>query len=1696
MKIPPLFSLFLRCTALFGAALSLAAPAARAVDSTGLPKIWAFNVSGTMTINRGEAVGLNWSVSNNTTEVSISPDIGVVTGTYLEVTPQVTTTYVLTARNANGFVSKSRRITVIVPPVITSFTATPETLVAGKSARLNWAATGASWYKITADHGSDPGQFFTNTTTVRPAVTTTYTLTANNSAGTAVQTLTLPVVPAGPKPSILSFAAQPASVIRGDPTVLGWAVNGATSLAISPGVGAVTGTSVTLNPQVSTDYVLTATNANGSVTRSVNVSVTEPPPPPVPAPVIDSFTAAPSTVERGGSTTLGWSVRHAGIVSISGLGVVTGNSVTVSPAATTTYTLTVSNDSGSVSRNVLVTVNVPAPRIQAFQAAPATITQGESAELTWSVEGATQLSISPGVGVVTGNRVAVSPAQTTTYELVAANEGGLVSRSLTVTVNVPEPAPEIASFTATPATVVLGSSTTLAWSVTGATTVSIAADSGAGPGVVTGSSVAVSPTVNTLYTLTATNGSGVVSTRTVIVTVSAAIPVINAFTANPASISAGTSATLAWSVTGATQLTIAADTGTSPGNVTGVNTEVTPSATTVYTLTARNADGLAVTGTTTVTVTAAPPTAEITAFTASSYLIQAGEEVTLSWETRNAQSLYLASDRGPEPGDVRGLTSIVVRPTGTTRYSLGAFRAGQETVWRSLTVNVGPAPVPAINFIRANPPSVVLGQSTTLEFSIANHPEDVTITADVGASPGAVTGTTVPVTPTQNTVYTIRARNQWGEDSEQLSVAVTAPLPVISSFRATPSTIMQGGEAALEWSITGATEVSITASTGANLGVMTGSSVPVRPAETTTYTVRARNEHGEATRTTAVTVVVPAAPIIQSFRAEPAFIGTGESATLRWTVAGADSLAITADTGPSPGPVTGNSVTVSPAVTTVYTLAATNGIGTTRATLPVTIYVPGDGSVTHPRIWITPQRVAQLAQRAGSGAAAWTALRDRCDALTNMTVLWPDEEPRTPGIPADPDGYIWGGYQYIDYLLPATELGLGYQVARTVDPVRAARYAAKAKEIALKLSDPVRHGRESTDSGYSVRVYVPTLALIYDWVYGEFQPGERAQIYTEINRWISWYDANGFARDFPNGNYFAGYYCGKALGALATEGDNPASAAMWDDWLNRIHYGMVAPYHAAWLSGGGAPDGWNYGPFEVINMMRPVAAAYTAKGLDLMHGSQPFTWADGHARWMTHFTWPDMKSVNDRGFLYNSDNPSPTSAAWATEYTGLLRLIGGSNTPIAQQYLLDLRARPGTDRAYAWTEFLYFEPAAPVQDYRTDLSYRTMGDGQVAMRSSWASDAVFAAFQAGPYTGSHYSGEQFYDQGALTIQRGNVGFVVNAWGALLRNTPQTDDGGTRRAGVSPFEELFTELYGSSQDTQDGTTQPRRLFNTFYAPNPFRAGMFGFFSQVGNYSDTAQTTLSRFGDAGRHVLMRGSQLEDMYWMPEPILGWERTVVYVRPQVFVVHDRTRMTSGSVDHWMSWSVLNGPEAVSITPGAAVYDIVDRRPQVGGNLYRGRMSALLPVGRVVNPVNLFDRNKVFRLDIRAVTPGTNTTWLTVFDAAASAAGAGSASTLSTAAGNVLAGDMEGALVAGTGSRDTVVLFSRTGQTPVSVTFTIPARDTYCVVADLVPNQSYLVSSAVINNRLSIQITPGAGNAVATAEGTLGFDVSAGTTP
>jgi hypothetical protein len=77
-------------------------------------------------------------------------------------------------------------------------------------------------------------------------------------------------------------------------------------------------------------------------------------------PVINSFTATPSSIDIGSSTTLAWSVDDAESISIdNGVGVQTGTSVVIFPGSNTTYTLTATNADGSTTKTVTVTVNNP-----------------------------------------------------------------------------------------------------------------------------------------------------------------------------------------------------------------------------------------------------------------------------------------------------------------------------------------------------------------------------------------------------------------------------------------------------------------------------------------------------------------------------------------------------------------------------------------------------------------------------------------------------------------------------------------------------------------------------------------------------------------------------------------------------------------------------------------------------------------------------------------------------------------------------------------------------------------------------------------------------------------------------------------------------------------------------------------------------------------------------------------------------------------------------------------------------------------------------------------------------------------------------------------------------------------------------------------------------------------------------------------
>lgn len=266
------------------------------------------------------------------------------------------------------------------------------------------------------------------------------------------------LTPAGEKPVINNFMADPPTVAYGGGTTLSWRVTNASSVDIDKGIGVaarIAGSTV-IYPGGTTSYRMTATNASGSNTAIVTVTVggssfagTSPSLQPTSAgvqpPLVYNFWAEPSTLTKGASTRLSWNVMGAYSVRIDPtVGIVkTTGSVNVTPASSTTYTLTATNSGGTVRASEEVHVLPPTPSIPVinwFAVSPSSILAGNSATLSWRTTNAQKVTVS-GIGSVaaSGTRT-VAPRGTTQYILEAISAAGRFQDAVTVEVHTLSPA--------------------------------------------------------------------------------------------------------------------------------------------------------------------------------------------------------------------------------------------------------------------------------------------------------------------------------------------------------------------------------------------------------------------------------------------------------------------------------------------------------------------------------------------------------------------------------------------------------------------------------------------------------------------------------------------------------------------------------------------------------------------------------------------------------------------------------------------------------------------------------------------------------------------------------------------------------------------------------------------------------------------------------------------------------------------------------------------------------------------------------------------------------------------------------------------------------------------------------------------------------------------------------------------------------
>ena len=314
---------------------------------------------------------------------------------------------------------------------------------------------------------------------------------------------------------------------------------------------------------------------------------------------------------------------------------------------------------------------------------------------------------------------------------------------------------------------------------------------------------------------------------------------------------------------------------------------------------------------------------------------------------------------------------------------------------------------------------------------------------------------------------------------------------------------------------------------------------------------------------------------------------------------------------------------------------ATQTLSTTSTTSSVTSALSGGT-----RIWLTVPVLTRLRQRAAAGDAGWETLSARCNADAGATV-----NPPSGNAYPDPPG-IGQGYEGDGYIPEILALGLCYQTAAGVDDASATRWAAAGARVLAAMATPAGSGGQSpsTDDGYGIRNYGVGMAIGYDWLRPTLDAATKASVQAALGAWITWYDASGFIKDEPVGNYFAGYLFAKGAAAIALDGDDGLAATWWSDITTRMWPTLAAPAYKTALAGGGWPEGWQYGPLSVRNLVGFLWAANTGKGV---------TWwsdvplAHAEAAYVGEFAWPSRKHMDDRGTVHAQTALTPSASTVA-----------------------------------------------------------------------------------------------------------------------------------------------------------------------------------------------------------------------------------------------------------------------------------------------------------------------------------------------------------------------------------------------------------------------------------------------------------------
>jgi PKD repeat protein len=578
------------------------------------------------------------------------------------------------------------------------------------------------------------------------------------------------------------------------------------------------------------------------------------------------------------------------------------------------------------------------------------------------------------------------------------------------------------------------------------------------------------------------------------------------------------------------------------------------------------------------------------------------------------------------------------------------------------------------------------------------------------------------------------------------------------------------------------------------------------------------------------------------------------------------------------------------------------------------------------------------------------------------------------------------------------------------------------------------------DTGYPSRFLMMHEAIGYDWLYdyAGFSSSFKNQVAALMIQWSDNVRDFGYQNTSVASNYGAGEYVGRMMVALALSGNRNANDSRLLSEIGTYRSTYEIPLLSnptKSLKGGHNPEGWNYGPLAITNILT-ADQAYETAGFGTV--SETHTWANELAMALIE-EQPTQATVYNDGdwYEYPTHFPGGTDAyqnnaddPFGRDMWYLIATTTGDST--VKTYANNIIQNYSGAQSGDWQDVVFRDSSAPASNWTSTLplAYHAYGTGVTLARADWNYNSTWLGLHLGNVL---FGGHQTIAQGTLQISRGADDLLPRALAVANELNDQS----------------LSKYYNTVviDDNGDGAQTYR------FSPSIY-------YGYLDSYPDVVTNALAT---TSQYVYVSGDYKATYSVYPGGNSGsatqLERQLFYIRPDYIVVHDRVGTVQASYPKQLRWHFQNSPTISGNSFTEAV----------GSSKLFGTMFSSSTISTAMNPVTI-NSTSIYETITTNTVASSSVQYTTVFETASSSASSMDANARVASSD----GKIEGAKIG-----NDIVMFGTYGALSGSTSYSFTATNGVTIthyITDLTASHTYTLTGAV------------QGTATASSQGVLTF--------